>query len=575
MATLLPSGIHVRSVDQLHEVVNVVTLPSDLSPAGVVFFQWSPSSRRLLVATSDQILVAAALADADEEEEQQRGDGSQPPFRAVIRNPSLPVVAKPTYVGFGPDDDQVYLCSAFGIKFAVYNLQTGKTVEIANPKLFSSAAICSRGFSLRPGSHHLAILTRTAGKDWLSVHDPDSAAVIASWAPDTTDSQGIVWSPDGRWLAVWESPAHGHRLLFYTPDGHLFKTWTADSSGAKRIQSKLELAAAGLEGHDTYVNPSEAHKSEPAVEDSLGSGVRLVQFSANAQILAVGDASRSVRIFDMSPIVEYKRLLHPATLSPNATSSFKIWQEQIDLPSTSVPVDSSHVFVEAARNVSPPGRTNPTHFDATVVSSGCSHLAFDASSTLLVTRLEEAPSTVWVWNIDTGLLCAVLMLHASVSNAAWHPDSPQTLLVTCEGDKHRGLGILWNPDYDAPQVADFSRYYPVVANGNQPVPGSHPVGRHWPSWLKLDGVPPSLFYSDGKDFTLAALDEDTRYKNAGSLPWKEAAPPPIPSSFANLANQRWGLDERAREESPLELVPAGTISEDSDLEDTFHYKKDE
>ena len=240
-----------------------------------------------------------------------------------------------------------------------------------------------------------------------------------------------------------------------------------------------------------------------------------------------------------------------------------------------MPVASSHAFVEATQNVSPSGRPNPTNFDATVVSSGSSHIAFDASSTLLATRLEEAPSTVWVWNTETALLRAVLMLHASVANAVWHPDSPQTLLITCEGGKHRGLGVVWNPEYDAPQVADFSHYYPLVTNDSQPGPGSAPAGRHWPLWLGLDGVPPSLFYSDGHDFTLAALDDDARYKNADAPPWKEAAPP-LPPSY--LFHQRWALDGRGREESPLELVPAGASSSeegDSDLEDTFHYKKAE
>ena len=285
----------------------MVALPPDLSAAGAVSFEWSQSSKRLLVATSDQILVAAALA----------GNDDQPPFRAVIRNPSLPVVATPAYVGFGPDDDQVYLCSAFGIKFAVFHLQTGKTVEIANPKLFSSASVCRRGFSLRPGSHHLAILTRTAGKDWVSVHDPDSVAVVESWAPSTLDAQGIVWSPDGRWLVIWDSPAHGHKLLFYTPDGYLFKTWTGELPGGRSI---AKAAMAEAEGQDPHASPHDT----PAADGLLGPGVRLVQFSANAQTLAVGDASRCIRIIDMSSIVEGKRLVHPTSLSPHATSSFKV-----------------------------------------------------------------------------------------------------------------------------------------------------------------------------------------------------------------------------------------------------------
>jgi hypothetical protein len=306
VATLLPTEIHIKTADRLEEVADVVALPADLSVAAVVSFQWSPSSQRILVATSDQILVAAILAST--------GDGDKP-FRVVIRNPSLPVVAKPTFVGFGPSDDRVYLCSAFGIKFAVFDLQTGKTVEILNPKLYSSASICHRGFSFRPESHHLALLTRTAGKDWVSVHDPAASTPVASWAPDTIDAQGLVWSPDGRWLTIWESPAHDRKILFYTPDGHLFKTWKGVAS---RVDNGRANDGNGV-GHDaSTVDP---HANTPVVDQSLGLGVQLVQYSANARVLAVGDASRAVKLIDMSSITASKRLVHVSSLRPHTSVS--------------------------------------------------------------------------------------------------------------------------------------------------------------------------------------------------------------------------------------------------------------
>lgn len=311
MATLLPAGVHVRTVDRLEEFADVVELPADLSVSAVVSFQWSPSSQRVLVATSDQILVAEVLAVTGNVDK---------PFRAVIRNPSLPVVAKPTYVGFGPSDDRIYLCSAYGIKFAVFDLKTGKTVEVQNPKLFSSPSVCSRGFSFRPDSDHLALLTRTAGKDWVSVHDPVSSTPIASWAPDTIDAQGLVWSPDGRWLAVWESPAHGRKILFYTPDGHLFKTWTGVANGIATQQANDDDHHDG--GH--FASAADPHVGVPAIDELLGSGVRLVQFSANARILAVGDASRTVRLIDMLPITTSQRLVHPSSLRPHTSVTSKV-----------------------------------------------------------------------------------------------------------------------------------------------------------------------------------------------------------------------------------------------------------
>lgn len=228
------------------------------------------------------------------------------------------------------------------------------------------------------------------------------------------------------------------------------------------------------------------------------------------------------------------------------------------------------------QDVSPPGRPASTSTDATGVSSGCTLLAFDSSSTLLATRLEEAPSTVWVWSAETAQLYSVLMLHANVSAAVWHPSTPNTLLITCDGDKHRGLGVVWNPLKDGPpQVADFSRYYPLTTNESHLPPGAVPIGRHRPTWLNLDSIPPSLFYSDGIEFSLAALDEGDHheYKATDSVPWPEAETPAVPTF---LAGRQWALEGRVREESPLELVPARVdIEGASELDDTFHYKRED
>lgn len=314
MATLLPTEIHIRSVEDPGDVAHVVELPREVNHGAIWNFQWSPSSSRLLIATSDLIFVVSALPS--DEDEDADGEPS-PPFSATIRHPALPAVGKPAFVGFGPVDDQVCFCSAFGLKFAVFDLRTAKTVEIANPKLYSSA-LCSRGFSFRASSHHLALLTRTAGRDWVSVHQPSSGLLVASWAPETVDAQGLLWSPDGRWLVVWESGAHGHKILFYTPDGHLFKPWTGSSPDRMTAsRSHGEEDAQGASSSSSLTAPSVA-------DSTLGPGVKIAQFSANGKLLAVGDASRCVRLLDTTAIVEIRRLVHPTTLHPQAHPLLKV-----------------------------------------------------------------------------------------------------------------------------------------------------------------------------------------------------------------------------------------------------------
>ncbi len=259
------------------EVVNVVKLPQDfVSP--VSSFQWSPSSRLLLVVSHDQIRVVSAL------------DSS---FTATVRNPVSPGT-KPVYVGFGATDSEVFVIASFGLKFAVYDLATSKATEIGNPKLFSPSA-APRCFSLRPQTRHLALLTRAAGKDTISIHSFPTRELQRSWAPDTADAQGIVWSPDGKWLVVWESASQGHKLLFYTSDGHIFRIWSGPA------------------------NPTPEDKDYAA-----GAGIRTVQFSADARYLAIGDHSRSLYIFTMASVTEAMRLRHPTSLVPRHTLQVRL-----------------------------------------------------------------------------------------------------------------------------------------------------------------------------------------------------------------------------------------------------------
>ena len=254
------------------DLVKIIRLPADLS-GPVYAFQWSPSSRLILVAVGEEIQVVSA------------DDGT---FEATIRN-AVPPAAKPSSIGFTASDMEVWVCSSFGLKLTLFDLSTSKGVEVTNPKFFAPATT-SNGFSLRPNSNHLAILTRTAGKDMISIHDPATKEIQRAWCPETVDAQGLRWSPDGRWLVVWESDSQGHKVIFYTADGNTFKTWTGPA------------------------NPPPECKDYP-----LGAGVRVLQFSADGDHLAIGDHSRGVCILDMASVNETMRLFHPQTIAPSET----------------------------------------------------------------------------------------------------------------------------------------------------------------------------------------------------------------------------------------------------------------
>ena len=236
---------------------------------------WSPSSSHFLVATADQI-HAFSLTDSL--------------FHATIRNPAIGS-GKLSIVQFGARDSEVIVCSSFGLKFVVFDLSASKAVEINNPK-FHLASNVTQGFAFRPETAHLALLTRVSGKDIVSIHHPDTREVQRSWYPDTIDAQGLTWTPDGRWLLLWESSAHGHKLLLYTPDGQFFR-----SIGPSSIPG----------GPDADLEP----------------GIKLCRLSPDASVCAVGDHSRSVEILGTQNWRECLRLLHPTTIVPRDTTQVR------------------------------------------------------------------------------------------------------------------------------------------------------------------------------------------------------------------------------------------------------------
>ncbi|KAI0115981.1 hypothetical protein GGR51DRAFT_371026 [Nemania sp. FL0031] len=491
VATLLPTSITIRSVASL-DIVRTIKLASDLS-SGVTAFVWSPSSTRVLVAVADRVHVFSVMS-VD--------------FHGLVQIPQPPAT-KPAFVRFGATDDEVCVFSPVGIKLTVVNLVSSKAAEISNPKFFSAVS-APRGCSFRPGTHHLALLTRTAGKDIISIHSIDTREIQRSWYPETIDAQGLAWTPDGRWLVVWDSPAHGTRVLFCTHDGHALKDWRGDHPHPS------------LDDMDQY-----------------GLGVKALTFSPNGRYTAVADGSSRITILN-DRLVEEVRLHHTLTVEPKET--LQIWQEKLDLRTGQRAAPS---FVKATQAVSPPGLSPNSTSD---ILHGCSFARFDSSSCLLASRLDDAPSTIWIWDVPTSELRAVLMYHANITKAEWHPSQPELLLVRCEGEGYGSLAFAWDPLSNGPRPIEFSRH----------LPGAKVTGRTDATWLETTTEPAALFFTDYAKYILLSLAD---VGDEVALPWATHVTTDTPAKSNISSND---LDEHNISDMDEEIT---------ELDDTFHFKK--
>lgn len=128
---------------------------------------------------------------------------------------------------FGRTKNEVLAFSDFGSRLTVWFLNTGRNIEIRDPK-YSNA----RGHQYRRNLGVLALLTRPGPQDMLSLHAPNSYRAIKSITLPTMDAQGVKWSPNENWIAVWDTPSMGQRVYIYTADGNLYRTYTGiDATG--------------------------------------------------------------------------------------------------------------------------------------------------------------------------------------------------------------------------------------------------------------------------------------------------------------------------------------------------------
>ncbi len=161
-----------------------------------------------------------------------------------------------------------------------------------------------------------------------------------------------------------------------------------------------------------------------------------------------------------------------------------VWEEQVNSL-------KQRSYVAAPQPASPPTSislsktNNPTH--------GVSVIAFNSDGTLLATRNDFIPTTVWIWSLSTGTAIDVLIHHSPVKHITWHPSQSDLLLIHCaipEPAVH-----LWKTTWHVPRILML----PLPRTG----------GRLEASWLKSSSADTfSLMISSAHQFTTARISSD-------------------------------------------------------------------
>lgn len=141
-------------------------------------------------------------------------------------------------VDFGGDEKEIIVFHAWNTKVTIFSLDTGRTQVIKTPK-----SCHPNSYGYRPQTRQFAILLKPDANDVLTIHEFRSYEVVGQAILPTVDAQGLKWSPDGKWVAIWDTASMGTKVLVYTADGQLYRTY----SGPANSDISLDLGVRCIE----------------------------------------------------------------------------------------------------------------------------------------------------------------------------------------------------------------------------------------------------------------------------------------------------------------------------------------
>ncbi|KAJ5404824.1 hypothetical protein N7465_006108 [Penicillium sp. CMV-2018d] len=345
-------------------------------------------------------------------------------------------------IDFGADENEVLVFHAWNTKLTVHSLETGRSSVIKTPKFAHHL-----GFGYRPKTRQLAILLKPETSDLLTVHEPRSYELINRTVLPTIDAQGLKWSPDGKWIAIWDVASAGTKVLVFTADGQLFRTYSGPSG----------------------------------VDDSFDLGVKQIEWSpapeqGTSEILAVGKVNGNVDLLRTRTFSSATTLSHVFQTDQQCSH---IWRERYT--SAAGDAEYSEASSSSALSMSPESSGPPR---------GVLTMTFSPNGHLLATVDTARQNVVWIWSLEgTPTLASALVHEQPVRQIVWHPSSPQLLINTITNTLP---AIRWWSPHDHPLIARV----PIQRNEN---------GKYDVRWVAGSNADSPFWFSSPEEHVIGYL----------------------------------------------------------------------
>jgi WD40 repeat protein len=84
------------------------------------------------------------------------------------------------------------------------------------------------------------------------------------------------------------------------------------------------------------------------------------------------------------------------------------------------------------------------------LKTGISTVTFNVDGSLLATKDESTPTTVWIWDLEKLTPRTILIQHAPIKSVLWHPTLSHLLLIHCLQDEQ--VLYIWDSRDPAPKI---------------------------------------------------------------------------------------------------------------------------
>ncbi|EEA25569.1 WD40 domain protein [Talaromyces marneffei ATCC 18224] len=353
-----------------------------------------------------------------------------------------------TAIDFGASNDEVILFHAWSSKVTVFNLESASSLIIKSPKFCNPS---SQGHGYRPQTNQLAILLKPEASDLLTIHEANSYETISKANLPTVDAQGLKWSPDGRWIAIWDAASSGTKVLIYTADGQHFRTYTGRDDAENT--------------HDLGVKCIEWAPLKPRQQ--------------NSEVLAVGKYDGTVDLLNTRTFSCSTTLSH--TFHINAESP-RVWRERMspDGKLEYAEAASSSAFITAGND------------STSQLPRGISMLQFSPHGDFLATVDQTRPNIVWIWAMTTPPALETALVHEhNIKNMLWHSKNQELLIITA--NTILAVVHLWSRER-SPVISEI------------PISRSE-AGRYDITWVKSGDLAPLgyFWFSNSEDAILGRI----------------------------------------------------------------------